>query len=703
MKVSDLLTYKRHDIKTDGKKITGYVNKNHKKVKVTVDKKLYNEALRLYNEVVKAKNLQTIKKNENTKINNEMKKIMKDYKLMNKKLDQSKQIYQETINDEPKLNMIPLLNNVAFRGTLETYVIKALDSNKYNYEKFLDDLKYRAIDLLEKQLVSKRGLRVQFTLLADFYLASDDDQEKKLEEKNFNSSCLPIVNNHDIKKCVSVYIDDIKLQISEFQAMKSGWIFYRNKSLVINSYRYKPLRGSSFIELPQIIKNKKGCLNVKNDDEKCFLYCIIAHDHPVKNIERQSMCKKYVKDYDVKGIDFPMTINHISKFEKQNNKSINVYAYEITYDNESKKQKLSVYPIRLSPNVITKHNECVNLLLIKEADKSHYVLIKNMSALVSEHTSKHASHVCPSCMKSYREVSKLDHHLKDSGCVKFGEKVELPSATEAKEYVKFKNVSKMLKKPFVIYADFESILKNVERDENATTQKYQQHEACGYAFKRVSTLEKYDKPLQLYRGDGTENVAEHFINAIVKENDEIRKIMSDVIPMNLTDDEEQQFQSCSKCYLCNVDYNDDDIKVRDHDHLTGSYRGSAHNACNLKYSWRHYKLPVIFHNLKGYDSHLIIKAFNNKNFSIDCIPTSTEKYLSFTISGQITFIDSLSFIMSSLENLVKALPKDKFNNFDKHFNTDIEQRLLKQKGIYPYDYMSSYQKIDETTFPNQKD
>lgn len=267
MKVSDLLTYKRHDIKTDGKKITGYVNKNHKKVKFTVDKKLYNEALRLYNEVVKAKNLQTIKKNENTKINNEMKKIMKDYKLMNKKLDQSKQIYQETINDEPKLNMIPLLNNVAFRGTLETYVIKALDSNKYNYEKFLDDLKYRAIDLLEKQLVSKRGLRVQFTLLADFYLASDDDQEKKLEEKNFNSSCLPIVNNHDIKKCVSVYIDDIKLQISEFQAMKSGWIFYRNKSLVINSYRYKPLRGSSFIELPQIIKKKKGCLNIKNNDE----------------------------------------------------------------------------------------------------------------------------------------------------------------------------------------------------------------------------------------------------------------------------------------------------------------------------------------------------------------------------------------------------------------------------------------------------
>ena len=58
--------------------------------------------------------------------------------------------------------------------------------------------------------------------------------------------------------------------------------------------------------------------------------------------------------------------------------------------------------------------------------------------------------------------------------------------------------------------------------------------------------------------------------------------------MNLTDDEEKQFESSTKCYLCTVDYKDDeDIKVRDHDHLTGAYRGSAHQNCNLQYSWRH--------------------------------------------------------------------------------------------------------------------
>ena len=342
MKVSDLLTYKRYDVKTQDKKITGYVNKNHKKVKFTVDKALYNKALRLFNEVVKTKNQQTIKKNETTKLNNEMNKILKEHKLMNKKLEHATNVYQETINEAPKLNMIPMVNNVLFRGAMETFVIKPLDANRYNYESFLDDIKYRVYDLLEKQLSKKRGMRLQCTLLADFYLAGDE--EKKMDEKNFNSSCQPVVNIHDIKQTISTYITDIKYQISEFQTMKSGWVFYKNKSLMINVYRFKPLKGSSFIELPQIIQNKKGCLNIKNDDNLCFLYCIIAHDRPIKNIERPSKLKNFVHEYNVKGIDFPMSINQITKFEKLNNKSINVYAYDITYDNEKKKQNLSVCP-----------------------------------------------------------------------------------------------------------------------------------------------------------------------------------------------------------------------------------------------------------------------------------------------------------------------------------------------------------------------
>jgi hypothetical protein len=346
----------------------------------------------------------------------------------------------------------------------------------------------------------------------------------------------------------------------------------------------------------------------------------------MRNIDRgERVFKNYIDKYNDDGINYPMTLDQIPKFEQQNNKTINVYGYELTTDEETKKEKLDMYPIYLSKNKITNYKECCNLLLIQEGEKSHYVLIKNMSPLV-DRGNKNKSYVCPTCMTSYRTEDKLHKHL-HNGCPKFGQKVELPSKKDAKEYVQFKNIDRMIKKPFVIYADFESLLLNVERDEKASTQRYQKHEACGYAYKRVSTLEKYDKPLQIFRGDGTENVAEHFINAIVRECDEITRIRTDIRPKNLTEDEKKEYDS--------------------------------------------YRVPVIFHNLKGYDSHLIIKAFNNKNFSISCIPTTTEKYLSFTISGKIQFIDSMSFIDSSLDNLVKALPEHKFKHFDNHFKTDI--------------------------------
>ena len=91
-------------------------------MKFTVDKALYNKALRLFNEVVKTKNQQTIKKNETTILNNEMNKIMKEHKLMNKKLEHAKNIYQQTINEAPKLHMF-------YSGAMQSFIVKPLQSH----------------------------------------------------------------------------------------------------------------------------------------------------------------------------------------------------------------------------------------------------------------------------------------------------------------------------------------------------------------------------------------------------------------------------------------------------------------------------------------------------------------------------------------------------------------------------------------------
>ena len=71
------------------------------------------------------------------------------------------------------------------------------------------------------------------------------------------------------------------------------------------------------------------------------------------------------------------------------------------------------------------------------------------------------------------------------------------------------------------------------------------------------------------------------------------------------------------------------LKVRHHCHFTGEYRGAAHNSCNLQRR-KPLILPVIFHNLQGYDSHLFIKQLAKVKGSLSCIPSTEEKYTSFS-------------------------------------------------------------------------
>ena len=95
--------------------------------------------------------------------------------------------------------------------------------------------------------------------------------------------------------------------------------------------------------------------------------------------------------------------------------------------------------------------------------------------------------------------------------------------------------------------------------------------------------------------------------------------------------------------------------VRDHDHMTGKYRGAAHNECNfkLKLNPKTIRIPVFFHNLKGYDGHLLMQAMARVQGEIKYIPRNTEKYISFSL-GNLRFVHSVNFLMSSLDKLIKG-------------------------------------------------
>ena len=184
--------------------------------------------------------------------------------------------------------------------------------------------------------------------------------------------------------------------------------------------------------------------------------------------------------------------------------------------------------------------------------------------------------------------------------------------------------------------------------------------------------------------------------------------------MVFTREDEKQFNTASDCWICGEELGND--RVRDHCHYTGRYRGAAHNSCNLKYS-KPKGVPVFFHNLTGYDSHLFIKNLgsSNEKENIECIPNNEEKYITFTktiIVGQYTnkkgevkdktfkivFKDSLKFMSSSLGVLVNNLPKNGFKNISKYY-TPEEVELIKQKGFYPYEFMDTEEKFNNTKLP----
>ena len=143
-------------------------------------------------------------------------------------------------------------------------------------------------------------------------------------------------------------------------------------------------------------------------------------------------------------------------------------------------------------------------------------------------------------------------------------------------------------------------------------------------------------------------------------------------------------------------YDVGDDKVRDHCHITGKYRGAAHWSCNINLKLTK-KIPVIFHNLKGFDSHLIMKEVSKSDVKLSVRPNGLEKYMAFTINTNLVFTDSMQFMNSSLDSLVKNLSDKDFKYLSEEFSGEFLE-LVKQKGVYPYEYMDSFKKFSEAKF-----
>ena len=207
------------------------------------------------------------------------------------------------------------------------------------------------------------------------------------------------------------------------------------------------------------------------------------------------------------------------------------------------------------------------------------------------------------------------------------------------------------------------------------TRKYQDHIPCSFAYKVVCADNKYNKKILLYRGRNTVN---KFIKSILNEYNYCRKIMKKHFNKNL---------------VMSAEEND----VKDHCHITGKYREAAHYSCNINFKISK-KVPLIFHNLKGYDSHLIFKELTKFDVKVNVIPNELEKYMAFTLNKNLVFIDSMLFMNSSLDELDTILTDNDLKYLSEEFSGE-KLGLVKENGVYPYEYMNSFKKFKEDKLP----
>ena len=147
----------------------------------------------------------------------------------------------------------------------------------------------------------------------------------------------------------------------------------------------------------------------------------------------------------------------------------------------------------------------------------------------------------------------------------------------------------------------------------------------------------------------------------------------------MTTENEDYYQNSEICWICDQKIIKD--KVRDHCHITGKFRGSAHKECNSKLRIPR-KLPIIFHNLEGYDGHIIFKELNNfKDIDMRIIPKLSEKYTSIIINRSIIFLDSLQFYKASLDNLAGNLQDCDFKHLLSEFPSDKLDIFRKKDSI----------------------
>ena len=407
----------------------------------------------------------------------------------------------------------------------------------------------------------------------------------------------------------------------------------------------------------------------------------------------------------------PMGFADIPQFETLNNVQVNVFGY----DNGQ------FFPLKISSY---SSDFVMDLLLLYDCDRHHYVLITNLVKVVCYVRGldyRFSYKICRNFLLICREgLESYNLHL--NNCCKNAPAVIHMPSSENNSY-KFTNLAATWFVPLVIYFDFESFLRPVSSckgpSDKAFTQVKEIHEPCGFA---LTVIDHHSSKPIFHHVDSSPACMTNFVKMLHKLARDIHQ-QKRKHPFFKGDRRNLGKSNATHCWICEKSFSETEDPENtidlDHCHYSAKFLGWEHEKCNRLRRNINFT-PVVGHNIQNYDLHHNCLALNNcePTTTISVIPATDEKYISMTfgvlidtfvtekgktvkVYEYLRFIDSFKMMNSSLEKLVEILPDDRFEIMRAMFSTlsDANLQLLKQKGYYPYSYVTSRSKFSDTSLP----
>lgn len=605
-------------------------------------------------------------------------------------------------------------------------------SNIINVSEFISSLRRAIHAIFNHPLICQTRIRAQFLIYATFESRREFQRTRKEStyHGSFMSHMMTIALNLDEQ--IDQAIAHIEPKLEKFTRDKSGWTLKSIDALSIKMTCGVNHSGGAPITIPprlkkcHYVKVLRGGKKSNHCFETAVRYCLAQEAgmdmRQIKDVEKVESLRENIP-LNCKDMPFPFEFKYFQTFEKRNNIALRVYLHDgskirgTLYAKHEEANDKKVYLIYLANQTR------------EEEYPGHFLPITNMRSLVNDidkSSRRNLNFYCDYCLKGFRGQNEFSLHMD------FCSKLEKPQRTVLPKNLshhEFKDHTKTTQPINVVYADIEAMIQ--------TDGEAKKHDPIAVGCQTVwhKSLKKDSHEQFTFVGASCILEFLDYLEYLVHYNFKHLANTYQQIEMNETDI--RNHAEAKQCAFCTTEFNFEDKnrkKCADHDHITGDYLQALCGRCNRLRRQSRYRLPVLFHNLKGYDAHHLMRfgLIKRKEWKIhplyqsgsNCIAINVDVPISDELLNEdegtgeemeeenetglksrktyrISFIDSLQFLKGSLDNQSKTLEATPFteNMLKRYYNLEVDTVKF-TKGVFPYSFLSSIEKLDAESLPS---